>query len=125
MTSETRDLQPGLHKFGDETWETKRERLDAEWTALVDERNRMVHGCAFIEETPAHMLGREIFDGSCRMTIDVRPFSVQLVATRDNKAFGSLARPIRYATREEALAAARRGLSAQGKRYTKKYGRST
>jgi hypothetical protein len=117
-------LQPGTRRFGNETWETRRERLDAEWTPLVDEKNRRVHGQAFIEETPAHMLGREIHDGSCRMTIDSRPFGVRLVATRDDKAFGALARTTRHATHTEALRAAQRGLTAQGNRYAKKYGRT-
>jgi hypothetical protein len=116
------DLQPSIEKFGRETWEVKRMRLDAEWAPLVDEKNRKVHGWAHIEEIPARMLGRVLESGSTRWTLSSKPFGVQLIATRDNKGFGASPPTTWYATREDALAGARKALVRQGRRYAKKYG---
>lgn len=116
------DLQPSIEKFGGETWEVKRMRLDAEWAPLVDEKNRKVHGWALIEEIPARMLGWTLENGLMSLHISSKPFGVQLIATRDNKGFGASPPTIRYATREDALAGARKALVRQGRRYAKKYG---
>ena len=116
------DLQPSVHKFGGETWEVTRVRLNAEWAPLIDEKRRKVHGWAHISEIPARMLGRELADGSMRMTIHTKAFGVQLIATRDGMGFGASPPTTWYATREEALAGARKSLVQQGKRYAKKYG---
>lgn len=115
-------LQSRIRTFGGETWEIKRERLDAEWQPLVDEKNRRVHGWAHIEELPARMLGRTLEEGSSRLTLGTKAFGVQIIATRDGLGFGALPPTTRYATRDEALAYARRALAQQGKRYAKKYG---
>ena len=115
-------LQPSIHKFGGETWEVKRERLDAEWAPLVDEKKRKVHGWAHIAEIPAHMRGRVLEDGSMRQSIGTKAFGVRLIATRDGNGFGASPPTTWYATREEALAYAQKALVQQGKRYAKKYG---
>jgi hypothetical protein len=109
-------------KFGEETWEERRERLDAEWQPLVDEKRRKVHGYAHIEEIPAHLLGRVLHDGYSRWTVPDKAFGVKLIATRDGVGFGAIPRMTWHATREEALAYARKALVQQGKRYAKKYG---
>jgi hypothetical protein len=118
------DLQPSVHKFN-ETWEVKRMRLDAEWKPLVDDKNRKVHGWAHIEEIPANMLGRVLVQGSSQTTISSKPLGVQLIATRDGRGFGAIARTTWYSTYEDALAGARKALVQQGKRYAKKYGTSS
>lgn len=115
-------LQPQSRQFGGETWEVKRERLDAEWAPLLDEKNRKVHGYAHIEEIPANMLGRTLKESYTTENLSDKAFGVKLIATRDGKSFGAIARTTRYATREEALAGARKALVQQGKRYAKKYG---
>lgn len=115
-------LKPQVHKSCGETWEVARERLDAEWLPLVDEKGRTVHGYAIVEEIPAHMLGRVLVDGSFSQTIGTKAFGVTIVATRNGKAFGASPRTTRYATREEAIASAQKALVQQGKRYAKKYG---
>jgi hypothetical protein len=115
-------LVPHTHTFGSETWEVKRVHLDAEWQPLVDEKGRAVHGYALIEETPAHMLGRVLEASFSRWTIGSKAFGVKLIATRDGKSFGAIPRTTWHATREEALAFAKKALSQQGKRYAKKYG---
>jgi len=115
-------LGSSVHRFGHDTWEVKRERLDAEWTPLVDEKRRKVHGWACVEEVPPHMLGRTIDHGTARLIFSAKPFSVQLIATRDGQGFGAFSAQTWYATREEALAHARKALVQQGKRYAKKYG---
>jgi hypothetical protein len=122
MTVTTKPLEALIRKFGGETWEEKRERLDAEWAPLVDEKHRKVHGWAHIEETPAHLLGRELRDGSMCWTLPTKAFGVKLIATRDGAGFGAIPRTTWYATREEAIAYARKALVQQGKRYAKKYG---
>ena len=122
-------LEPSSRTFGSETWEVKRERLDAAWKPLVDEKGRKVHGWALIEETPPHVLGRVLVNehGSypTAMVINInanKPFSVQLIATRDGKNFGRVYSTAWCATREEALAYAKKALIQQGKLYKKKYG---
>jgi hypothetical protein len=109
-------------KFGGETWEEKRERLDAEWQPLVDAKHRKVHGYAHIEEIPAHLLGRELRDVYSCWTVPDKAFGVKLIATRDGAGFGAIPRTTWHATREEALAYARKALVQQGKHYAKKYG---
>lgn len=117
------DLKPSTHEFNNETWVVKAQRLDPEWSPLTDEKGRKVHGWARIEETPAHMLGRVLSSGVFgKLTISDKAFEVRLVSTRDGKAFGAYHHGTHYATREEAINAARKGLVQQGKRYAKKYG---
>lgn len=115
-------LPPLVRTYGGETWEEKRERLDADWQPLYDEKHRKVHGWAHIEEIPAHMLGRELRDGSCGLTLASKAFGVKLIATRDGLGFGALPRTTWHGTRDEALSYARKALAQQGKRYAKKYG---
>jgi len=116
-------LATRVHKFDDKTWEERRERLDAEYAPYTDDKGRKVHGWACISETPAHMLGLTLVSKhGMRWMIGSKPFTVELVATRDGKGFGALPRRTSYATREEALAHARSALVAQGKRYAKKFG---
>jgi hypothetical protein len=115
-------LEPSKHTFGDVTWEVTRERLDAEYAPLIDEKNRKVHGWAHIEELPQHMLGRVLQDAWSSRTIGTKAFGVKLIATRDGYGFGAIPRTTWYATREEALVFARKALVQQGKRYMKKYG---
>lgn len=115
-------LEPHTRKFGDETWEEHRFRLDAEWAPLVDEKRRKVHGYAHVEEIPARLLGRAFVDGSTHWTVPDKAFGVKLIATRDGVGFGAIPRTTWHATREEAIAYARKALAQQGKRYAKKYG---
>jgi len=115
-------LPPRARKFGDETWEEKRFRLDAEWPPLVDEKHRQVHGYAHVEEIPAHLLGRELRDGSVHWTVPDKAFGVKLIATRDGAGFGAIPRTTWHATREAAITYAKKALAQQGKRYAKKYG---
>ncbi len=115
-------LEPRVRTFGGETWTEQRSRLDAEWAPLVDEKKRKVHGWALIEETPAHLLGRLLQDGSVHWTLPAKAFGVQLIATRDGMGFGAIPRTTWHATREEAIAYAKKALVQQGKRYAKKYG---
>jgi hypothetical protein len=122
MTLVTIALAPRVRTFGGETWEEKRARLDAEWEPLVDEKKRKVHGWAHIEEIPAHLLGRVLSEGSVHRAIGYMAFGVQLIATRDGMGFGASPRTTWYATREAAIAYARKALAQQGKRYAKKYG---
>jgi hypothetical protein len=115
-------LKPQVHKGCGETWEVARERLDAEWLPLADEKGRTVHGYAIVEEIPVHMLGRVIVEGSFSQALGTKAFGVSIIATRDGKAFGASPRTTRYATREEAITSAQKALVQQGKRYAKKYG---
>jgi hypothetical protein len=113
------------HSFGGETWQENRYRLDAEWSALTDEKNRRVHGYAVIGETPADMLGRELTQDRSHLRTGTRAFTVEIIATRDSYAFGAMPRVMSFATLEEAMAHARKALVQQGKRYAKKFGPET
>ena len=122
MTATTKPLESRTRTFNGETWEERHERLDAEWSPLVDEKRRKVHGYAHIEEIPVHMLGRELRNDFSCCTLSSKPFGVQIVATRDGAGFGASPPTTWHATREEALAYAQKALVQQGKRYAKKYG---
>ena len=119
-------LEPSSRTFGSETWEVKRERLDAAWKPLVDEKGRKVHSWALVEETPPHMLGRVLVHEhtiyQTAMVINAKAFGVQIITTRDGKNFGRVYSTAWHATREEALAYAKKALVQQGKRYVEKYG---
>ena len=115
-------LEPRVNTFGSETWTEKRERLDAEWEPLIDEKRRKVHGWALISEVPANMLDRTLTNGPMRWIIGPKAFRVLLVATRDGEEFGALPRTTGHATHEEAIKYARAALAQQGRRYSKKYG---
>lgn len=119
--SDPRPLPTCQRKQGVETWIETRERLDAEWAPLRDERGRVVHGHAIITETPAEMCGRDLKDTYSTLRIHA-PFSVSIIATRDGAAFGAIPRSTGHLSRESALEHARRALALQGKRYARKYG---
>lgn len=127
MTNEPHPIAPRTTNAQDGTtvfkWESKRERLDADWRAVRDQYKRVVHGYAVITETPAEIVGR-VFrsEWGSTMTMSSLPFSVSIYATRDSRGFGAIPRATSHATREEAVAHARRALAQQGKRYTKKFG---
>lgn len=84
-----------------------------------------MHGFAVISETPAHLLGQTLREGSCSRTFGTKPFHVELVATRNGKAFGALPRVTAHDDRDAALEHARRALVQQGKRYAKKHAAGT
>lgn len=119
-----RPLPPCDRALGPHRWTEQRERLDAEWSPLRDEKHRLVHGHAIITETPVEMCGRDLADGSYKLRIHA-PFGVSIVATRDGAAFGAIPRSTGHLTRELALEHARSALVQQGKRYARKYGRTT
>jgi len=77
-------------------------QLDAEH-GLWDAKGRGVGGHARILHTPG-----------C--------FAVSIFATRNGQTYGAIPRSTEYTTLDEAMSAGERGLEAQRKRYTKKYG---
>lgn len=112
-----------VESFGVETWKVVCERVEPEYATLRDDKGRVVHGYAVVSETPAHMLGCTLHSPhGVTLTVPSLPFKVALIATRDGARFGAIPRSTWHATREEALAHARKALAAQGKRYAKKFG---
>ncbi len=109
------------HSFGGETWQENRYRLDAEWSALTDEKNRRVHGYAVIGETPPHLLGRHLQERNTHLAFGTLGFSVSIIATRNDVAFGAIPSMSMHATLESAVAYARKALVQQGKRYARKF----
>lgn len=98
-------------------------RIEAAYPALVDAKGRCVSGYAIVTEYAASDVGTVVTEGMVTHRGPALPFVVKTYATRDGKQFGaSFPRGTVYATREEALAGARKSLVTQGRRYAKTFG---